>query len=390
MPNRKSDITDEPLIDTTFALPLRSKRLERLQKKRHQKAHSSKQHATLWDLPSEILLDILGLLPPSSIFTLSQASKSLHAFIQSNSTTIATSIINLRYPILARCFPLPILLQNVPEEAHPALLDEERQIKHLNIHKKPYQHIQPPNPQLVCTCLTCILAWNNLCVIIDFAFWQGHLERGDPIPMIPRGRTPKWNTKLISRHACKVLAALENPIFYARILQEHLNSTITSIKRHSANTGNKRRRFLLKEEDENGGTDGFLEGKGPASLDFPFHRDNYYMLEAYLPNRGWSEERGRWWYLPREQHERDVEFVVAWMGRRDEAARVKRGTEKGENEVVEERARIDVADGINGSQEQENERIRIAVANGGREGQEHNENERTRVVVVDAVVETEK
>lgn len=69
-------------------------------------------------------------------------------------------------------------------------------------------------------------------------------------------------------------------------------------------------------EDSRLGTDAFLERKGPPSLDFPFHRDNYYMLEAYAPNRGWSEERGEWWYVSPLQHERDVEFVKSWKSRK--------------------------------------------------------------------------
>lgn len=67
-------------------------------------------------------------------------------------------------------------------------------------------------------------------------------------------------------------------------------------------------------------TDEFLKRSGPPSLDFPFHRDNYYMLEAYLPNRGWNSEAGEWRYMPTTQHDRDVEFVKAWALRRQMAA----------------------------------------------------------------------
>ena len=55
-------------------------------------------------------------------------------------------------------------------------------------------------------------------------------------------------------------------------------------------------------------------------MDFPFHRDSYYMLEAYLPNRGWNSEGNGWIYMPATQHERDVEFVKAWAKRRKEIA----------------------------------------------------------------------
>ena len=71
----------------------------------------------------------------------------------------------------------------------------------------------------------------------------------------------------------------------------------------------------MEPEDAAAETDLFLERSGPPSLDFPYHRDNYYMLEAYLPNRGWDAEVGEWRYMSALQHDRDVEFVKAWMKR---------------------------------------------------------------------------
>ena len=69
----------------------------------------------------------------------------------------------------------------------------------------------------------------------------------------------------------------------------------------------------MTAEDENSGTDAFLERSGPPTLDFPYHRDNYYMLEAYLPNRSWNGEEKRWMYIPSNQHDKDLEFVArAW------------------------------------------------------------------------------
>jgi hypothetical protein len=50
-------------------------------------------------------------------------------------------------------------------------------------------------------------------------------------------------------------------------------------------------------------------------MDMPFHRDNYYMLEAYLPNRSWFADDKRWGYMPAEQHQRDLEQLrkfVLW------------------------------------------------------------------------------
>lgn len=315
-----ADEVTEPLIDTTAALPLRSKRTERIQKKRHLKSEKvSKPQATLMDLPSEIFLDILSLLRPSDIFKLSRVNKGLHRYIQKDKSRIATKLIEHRYPVLTRCFSLPVLLENVDESFHSALLDSERQETHLYIHKKPYQHIQSPDPHVICTCLTCILAWNNLCLLVDFGHWQKNLDQGEPIPMLRRGELPKWNQDLISANAKVVRKALDNPLWYARILEEHLKSTIGSIQRHGNNAGNKRRRFRMTAENAAAEKDEFLKRSGPPSLDFPFHRDNYYMLEAYLPNRGWNSEAAEWRYMPTTQHDRDVEFVKAWVLRRQKA-----------------------------------------------------------------------
>jgi hypothetical protein len=310
------DVSDEPLVDTTAALSLHSKRTERRQKKRHLK--ESKQKANFLDLPSEIILEIIVLLRPSDVFNLTRTFKGFQQFINGETERIAGNVIALRYPVLTQCFPLPVLLKNVDKEAHAALLDDERQIKHLHIHKKPYQHILAPDPNMICTCLTCILAWNNLCVIIDFAFWQNNLEKGEPISMIPRGKFPRWNQKLITANASIVQRALRDPLWYARILEQHLKTTVGSIRRHGNNSGNKRRRFRMAPEDAAAENDKFLKRSGPPTLDFPFHRDNYYMLEAYLPNRGWNSEAGEWRYMPSTQHDRDVEFVKAWAKRQEE------------------------------------------------------------------------
>lgn len=330
---RENEDAEEPLVDTTAAIPLRSKRTERRQKKRHLKESASKQHATLWDLPSELITDIVTLLRPSDVFVLSRVNKALHQFILQEEAVICREIMTRRYAVLSKCFRLPILLADVDTDAHPALLSDERQAI-LNIHKRPYQHIKLPDQQLICTCLTCMLAWNNLNLIVDFAYWQRNLNQGEPVPMIPRGKNPGWNQKLVFANAEIVQKALGSTLWYARILEAHLKSTVGSTRRHGNNKGNKRRRFRMTAEDEKAGNDVFLERSGPPSMDFPFHRDNYYMLEAYLPNRGWNAEAGEWRYMPAEQHERDVEFVRAWARRREEA-KAKEAAEKQAETILE-------------------------------------------------------
>lgn len=299
---------EEPLIDTTVAIPKKSKRTERQQKKRQEKA--SRVQTTFFDLPTELLLSVFSYLRPSDIFNISRVNKSFHNFIfLQHEDQLAQAMIQARYPTLYKCFQLPVLLKDVDESVHAALMDEERQ-ELLNIHKKSYQHIKAPDPKLICTCLTCSLNWNFLCVIIDFAVWQNNLDQGfappliphpihppsptppistlpltdhsEPIPIIDRGRSPRWNRTLINASAATVTKALHSKLWHSRILEAHLDSTVRSIKRHGANKGNQRKRFRMEVEDVRVGTDAFLERSGPPTMDIPYHRDGFYMLEGMV------------------------------------------------------------------------------------------------------------
>lgn len=66
----------------------------------------------------------------------------------------------------------------------------------------------------------------------------------------------------------------------------------------------------MTDEDADSGTDAFLSKPGPLSLEFPYHRDNYYLLEAYLPNRYWKKSEERWIYGTAINHERDIAYVL--------------------------------------------------------------------------------
>jgi hypothetical protein len=307
--------TDEyqPLVDLTAVLHLHSKRTERLQKKlnRQNQKRSCGEIKTPLDLPLDVFMEVIGYLRPSDVFKFGQVNKALRQFIVRHESAIARSIVGWRYPVLQKCFRTPILLDHVDAAIHPILQNEERQ-EIYTIHKKPFQHIQPPDPRLICTCMSCILRWNALNVVIDFAYWQKNLDNGEPIPMIPRGKNPEWNRELIECNRLVVIRGLRSPLWHARILETHLKSTVNSIRRQMDNKGNRRRHFRMTEEDEAAETDTFLERSGPPTLDFPFHRDNYYMLEAYFPNRGWSSDEQRWMYVPDSQHDRDLELVQRW------------------------------------------------------------------------------
>ncbi|KAK0705707.1 hypothetical protein B0H67DRAFT_499164 [Lasiosphaeris hirsuta] len=297
----------------TQALAVDSKRTKRLRKRQEKKASkSSLAYASgFLDLPHEIFLEILAILRPRDLLALSWVSQPLRQFILAEEDHITKTVIATRYAALAKCFPRPVLLEHVDPASRPALQSPLRS-KVQALHQRPFQHIQPPDPSVVCTCLTCILRWNSLCLALDFAHWQDNLDKGEPIPMIPRGTSPQWNQQLIARHADHVAWSLMRPLWYAMILEAHLDSTIRSIRRHGLNKGNRRRRFRMTEEDVRAGTDAFLERSGPPTVDTPYHRDNYYMLEAYLPNRSWIADRGRWVYVQADQHDRDVQIAVLW------------------------------------------------------------------------------
>jgi len=306
------DDEDDELLDLTAPLVLHSKRTERLRKRQQQKKlakDSLGPATTLLDLPGELLLEILSRLRPSDIFRLGRTSKPVRNFIQTSQRSLAKRIIQARYSCLQKCFRLPVLLSEVAAAARSALQSEEH-LGVMTIHRRPFQHVKPPDPSMICTCLTCTLRWNSLCLVVDFAHWQPNLEKGEPIPIIPRGRFPAWNQDLIAENAATVRRAFRDPLWYALILEVHLASTMRAIRRHGQNKGNKRQRFRMTAEDERSETDAFLERSGPPTLDLPYHRDNYYMLEAYLPNRGWNAEEGRWMYVPGEQHDGDVKAVL--------------------------------------------------------------------------------
>ncbi|CAJ2508873.1 Uu.00g138990.m01.CDS01 [Anthostomella pinea] len=307
------------LEDKTEALTLHSKRTERSRKKQGAKKakKTNNQLRDLLNLPYELILDVIELLRPSDLFRLQRTNKFFHVSIALEESKLAKAVSSLRYECLGQCFRLPALVSDIDPDILSLLQIPERDSL-LAIHKKPYQHILPPDPTEVCTCLTCVLRWSALCLIVDFAHWQDHLERGEPIPIIPRGKNPEWNQALIADNASIVRRAMHSPLWHALLLEAHLDSITKSISRHAANKGNQRPRFRMTRADVDSGTDGFLSRSGPASLDFPYHRDNYYMLEAYAPNRGWNVMRSRWAYLPSDFHDRDIAFVVRWAERRRE------------------------------------------------------------------------
>ena len=321
---------DEPLVDTTAALPLHSKKTERMQKrleKKSKKKPAPKPQSFL-DLPSELLLDVLTCLRPSDLFRLQRVNRTTKSFIQENEATISREIVRNRYSVLARCFPLPVPFSKLDSRYHSALLSPKRQDL-LTIHKKPYQHVRPLDPLHICTCMTCVFAWNNLCTIVDLAHWQKNLDNREPIPMIPRGQNPDWNQDLIAHNATLIRAAMDSPLVYAALLALHLDTTTRTILRRSKYIKARpvlpeHRPYQLSFAEAAQESDMYLARKGPPSYEFPYHRDNYYNLEAYVPNRKWSREEACWKYYAGTQHERDLEWVRDRFGVEEDGERVAR------------------------------------------------------------------
>lgn len=315
---RESKSEEEPLddlIDTTAMLSLHSKRTERLQKKsdkKKTKKHGLSDIKSFFEIPSELLLEIISLLLPSDIFALIRTNRSMKGFIAQHQQQISQAVLHHRFSIVAKCFPRPRLFQAVNESLHAALLSSRHQ-QRLLIHKRPYQHLKPAEPQNTCSCMSCVMAWNNLNLVVDLAHWQEHLDLREPITMIPRGGNPTWNCNLIAGNAQVVDKAIAHPLWYVRLLEKHFDTTVRTIVRHGKVFREKgatviempvsKRLYQLSVDDIAVETDGFLQRSGPPSYEFPYHRDKYYTLAAYLPNRRWDD--GKWIYYG-DLHDTDV------------------------------------------------------------------------------------
>lgn len=339
---------DEPLIDTTAKLTLRSKKTERLQKRaaKKQQAPTKKTPTTsqplrnpgdppptLTTLPAELLEEILACLRPSDLSSLLLVSRPLHAFITHHAPLLTRRILSARYSVLSRCLYPPLPLSAVPHRATRRALRSPAWQDRLAIHTRPYaQHIPPPDPRAVCSCMACRLAWNNLCLVLDLAEFAPRLARHEPLPVLPRGLPggpPEWLTRLLARTGDRVRRVVQGggpqasapaALAYARILQTHLETMVVLLRREwrrPAGKGHPKGAVVwerakdppygITEADAASGTDAFLERKGPENFEFPFARDVYYSLEAYVPNRKWSKEKQRWLYpTPGQAHVQDL------------------------------------------------------------------------------------
>ncbi|KIW26971.1 uncharacterized protein PV07_06754 [Cladophialophora immunda] len=319
---RQKVVTEnEPLVDKTAALELHSKKTARLQR-RQQKKQARKVRSdvqSFLDLPQELLSIILSFLQPTDIFNLLRLNQSMHRFILNNERAIADDIMNRRYWILRQCFPPPVSLDQVPSVARPALMNEQRHGRG-RIHKIQYQHIKQIDASSVCTCMSCVLSWNNLNIVLDLAHWQKNLDNREPLPVIPPGRNPDWNVKLLDRHAAIVAKATKSPLTHARILQMHLDTTIRTIVRFGKweKKGDKARKpeprlYHLTDAEAAAGTDEFLDRKGPPSYQPLYMRDNYYVVGAFVPHRKWDRDEQKWFYYAKwpRPHENDLNWIVA-------------------------------------------------------------------------------
>ncbi|RSL69272.1 hypothetical protein CEP53_002306 [Fusarium sp. AF-6] len=325
------DSDDDVLIDNTEALTLRSKKTDRQKKKLERKSKKKAAKPHLLSLYPELIIEILTHLRPSDIISYQQTCRSAKAFVEHHDTSIAKSIISYRYSVLAKCFPRPVFLEAVDRKYYDVMLNERRQML-LTIHRKPYAHIAKHDASILCSCLTCVLAWNNLCLIVDLSHWTNSaIAHGKPIPMMPRGQYPEWNLELVEKHAEVVHRALKSTLWYALLLQRHLQTTVFGIRRYTSKDGEAG--YGLNDDDVAAETDAFCARDGPPSYEFPLHRDTYYSLQTYLPNRIWKKEGDEWRYQPEDQHFRDLEWMMSMPGKWMKPAE---DENKDEEEVKEE------------------------------------------------------
>lgn len=262
----------EPLIDLTEALPKRSKKTGRLQKRlvaKQQKEANRVKGASLLDLPPELLEQVLGFLRPSDVYRAGQVNQTLRELVVENGNAIARDIIKRRYWVLSRCFPLPRPFGVLDSSAHPALLSERRLDLMEKVHKRPYQHVKGWDSLKMCTCSSCVFAWNNLCMILDLHHWQRNLDKREPIPMIQRGTSPEWNQHLLDSNAVVVERALNgDTLVYAAILEKHLQTTMSTLSRtfRGKKTIHPKRVYHFSSADAQTETDEFLERSGPHSV----------------------------------------------------------------------------------------------------------------------------
>ncbi|EME77840.1 uncharacterized protein MYCFIDRAFT_33834 [Pseudocercospora fijiensis CIRAD86] len=307
--SRKAPIQDddEPLVDLTEALALKSKKTDRKKKQqqkrleRIEKKRVKSDVKSFLELPPELLEEVLSHLRPSDIFRLLRLNRSTRDFILNHEQSISKDIIRRRYWVLYRCLQVPVALEKVDHVAQQCLLTSNWQDR-LRIHTKPYQHIRAIDAKSSCTCMTCVMAWNDLCSVLDLAHFQPTLDRHEALPSIPRGSNPEWNTRLAQKHASIVEKAIRTPLHHALILQTHLASIIGTLTR-PIRWGNitfapKNMLYHLSELDVARDTDEFLERSGPPSYEPLYFREyyNHHKWAAYVPNRKWDKEALKWRY----------------------------------------------------------------------------------------------
>lgn len=197
------------------------------------------------------------------------------------------------------------------------------------------EHIKLFDTSKICSCLVCIRSWDNLCLVVDLAHFQGHLHHGIPIPKLAHADKVS-NYELLNSVAAQVEKAMQSPLNYAAILELHLFTIVSTITRKHPrgrltidrpNSGPpvmiplyRVRPYNLTDEEAMTGTDQFLERKDKASEYFPRRRGCYYGLGPYLPCRSWSNSSELWVY-----HNGGHQRAVAFAG---ECLINKLGTEK--------------------------------------------------------------
>lgn len=166
----------------------------------------------LIDLPHEFLLHILMFLRPSDILRLCRVSMALSQFIQREERRIASAVIPLRYPSLARCFLLPMPVASLSETEQEALRSQTACDDHEDMLCWYKDLALPSYCANICICLACTKSWIKFNIILDLSHEQYSLDRRRLLPTNHSEQQHPRHATLNAKHHAIVARAVTHPL----------------------------------------------------------------------------------------------------------------------------------------------------------------------------------
>lgn len=251
----------------------------------------------LIDFPCEILVETLIHLCPSDVFALARTSRHLHDTIMAHRVqkALVRGIMETRYPTLAKCFALPVLLSDVDETVRAYFQSEEGRAATEDIAlKKP--DTPTPDRDLICSCSACQLRWIELYQSADFSYgvkWSRRL--GDGQTRVDTG-------------TAVVRKALYHPLWFASIIEQFLAAIIPAAQQDTAPVRAMLRCALTGLAFGRLETDWFMREIDRIRLNEPYasRLAITWDLCSEVPGRYWDFEREEWVYRRTDQHDQDI------------------------------------------------------------------------------------